>query len=145
MQFVNTNLFPSEKDQQNSESVCETTKDVDALRKSVWQTYKYESSWLDDDEKPCIICNKDIRVKGRLVPPKTISIVDKVEPTLKEFTEIHIKNNNLKYVEGGKRILLTLSIKLLLAANVVYYQEECYKRSRSPAWKRGKMLLVKLI
>ena len=72
-------------------------------------------------------------------------MVDKVEPTLKEFTEIHIKNNNLKYVEGGKRILLTLSIKLLLAANVVYHQEECYKRSRSPAWKRGKMLLVKLI
>ena len=51
------------------------------------------------------ICNKDIRVKGRLVPPKTISIVDKAETTLKEFAEIHIKDNNVKYVEGAKRIL----------------------------------------
>ena len=122
--------------------------------------YWDESSWLDDDEKRCIICNKDIRVKGRLVPPKTISIVDKAEgrlvplktisivdkaePTLKEFAEIHIKNNNLKYVEGAKRILLTLSIKSLLAANLAYHQKECYKSFRSPAWKREKMLLVKL-
>ena len=100
---------------------------------------------MDNDEKRCIICNKDIRVKSRLVPPKTISIVDKTEPTLKEFSEIHIKNNNLKYVEGAKRILLTLSTKSLLAANVAYHQKECFKPSRSPAWKRGKMLLVKLI
>ena len=82
MQFVSTNQFSSRKDQQNNESVCEITKDADTLRKSVRQQYKYESSWLDDDEKRCIICNKDIRVKGRLVPPKTISIVDKAEPTL---------------------------------------------------------------
>ena len=125
--------------------MCETTKDVDTLRKSVRQQYKYESSWLDDDEKWCVICNKDIRVKGRLVPPKTISIVDKTEPRLKEFAEIHIKNNNLKYVEGAKRILVTLSTKSLLAANVAYHQKECYKPSRSPAWKREKLLLVKLI
>ena len=117
----------SEKDQQNNESVCETTKDAATLRKSVRQQYKYESSWLDDDEKRCIICNKDIRVKGRLAPPKTISIVDKAEPTVKEFAEIHIKNNNLKDVEGANRILLTLSTKSLLAANVAYHQEECYK------------------
>ena len=69
--------------------------------------------------------------------PKTISIVDKAEPTIKEFAEIHIKNNNLKYVEGAKRILLT-STKSLLAANVAYHQEECYKPSRIPAWKREK-------
>ena len=65
-------------------------------------------------------------------------IVDKEEPTLKEFAEIHIKNNNLKYAEGAKRILLTLSTKYLLAANVAYHQEECYKPFRSPAWKREK-------
>ena len=35
MQFVSTYQLPSEKDQQNNESVCETTKDVDTLRKSV--------------------------------------------------------------------------------------------------------------
>ena len=43
MQFISTNQFPSEKDQQNNESVCETTKDVDTLRKSVRQPYKYPS------------------------------------------------------------------------------------------------------
>ena len=72
-------------------------------------------------------------------------MVDKAEPTLKEFAEIHIKNNNVKYVKGAKRILLTLSTKSLLAANVAYHQKECFKPSRSPAWKREKMLLVKLI
>ena len=35
MQFVSTNQLPTEKDEQNNESVCETTKDVDTLRKSV--------------------------------------------------------------------------------------------------------------
>ena len=41
MQFVSTYQLLSEKDQQNNESVCETTKDVDTLRKSVWQQCKY--------------------------------------------------------------------------------------------------------
>ena len=43
----------------------------------------------------------------------------------------------MKYVEGAKRILLT-STKSLLAANVAYHQEECYKLFRSAAWKREK-------
>ena len=83
MQFVSTNQLPTEKNQQNNESVCETTKDVDPLRKSVRHQYKYESSWVENDQKRCIICIKDIRVKGRLVPAKTVSILDKAEPTLK--------------------------------------------------------------
>ena len=45
---------------------------------------------MNDDEKRYIICNKDVRVKDRLVSPKTIWIVDKTEPTLKKFAEIHI-------------------------------------------------------
>ena len=93
-------------------------------------------------KKRCIICNKDIWVKGRLLLPKTISIVDKVEPTLKEFAEIHIKNKNLKYLEGSLDIILT---KSLLAANVAYHQETCYKPFQTPAWKWEKMLLLKLI
>ena len=124
--------------------MCETKSNVDTLRKSVRQ-HKCESSLLRDDGKWCIICNKDIRVKGRLLPPKTISIVDKAQQTLKELTEIHIKDNSFKYVEGSKRILLTLISKSLLAANVAYHQEKCYKSFRSPAWKRKEMLLVKLI
>ena len=94
--------MPSEKNQQNNESVCETKKDVDTLRKSVRQHYKYESSWVNSDEKRCISCSNDIRVNARLLSPKTISRVDKAEPRLKAFAEIHIKNNNLKYVEGAK-------------------------------------------
>ena len=138
MQFASTNQLPTEKDQQNNESVCETTKDVDTLRKSVRHQQRHESSWVDDDQKRCIICNKDIRVKGRLVPAKTVSILDKAEPTLKQFADIHIKNNILKYAEGTKRILLTLTTKSVLAANVAYHQEECYKPFRIPAWKREK-------
>ena len=49
MQFVSTNQLSSEKNQQKNESVRETTKDVDTLRKCVRQQYKYESSWLDDE------------------------------------------------------------------------------------------------
>ena len=44
IQFVSTCQLPSEKYQQNNESVCKTTKEVDTLRKSVRQEYKYESS-----------------------------------------------------------------------------------------------------
>ena len=41
---------PSEKDQQNNESVYGTTKDVDLLRKSIQQQHKYESSWWKWEE-----------------------------------------------------------------------------------------------
>ena len=63
-------------------------------------------------------------------------MVDKAEPTLKEFGEIHIKSNNLKYVEGAKRNLLTLSTKSLLAADVAYHQEKCYKPFQILSWEQ---------
>ena len=50
IQFVSTNQLPSEKDHQNNESVYETTKDVDLLRKSIQHQYKYESSWWKWEE-----------------------------------------------------------------------------------------------
>ena len=137
-QLTSTTQVPLEEEQPSNESAAEISDEIESRRQSSRQQHKYDSSWIDENQKCCIICSKDIRVKGRLIPPKTISIVDKAEPTLKEFAEIHIKNNNLKYVEGAKRILLTLSTKSLLAANVAYHQEECYKPFRSPAWKREK-------
>ena len=76
---------------------------------------------------------KDTPIKGRLLPPKTISIVDKDESTLKEFAGTHIKNNSLKYIEGAKRTLLTLWTRSLLAEAVAYHQEEYYKPSQSLA------------
>ena len=45
MQFVSTNQLLSEKDQQNNESVRETTKDVDTLRTSVRQQYMSHLGW----------------------------------------------------------------------------------------------------
>ena len=45
----------------------------------------------------CIIYNKDIQVKGRLLPPRTISIVEKAEPTRKKQLEVRreCKTNSL--------------------------------------------------
>ena len=48
---------------------------------------------------------------------------------------MHIKKNYLKYVEGAKRIGLTLSTKSLLAENVAYHPEDCYETFQSPDWK----------
>lgn len=71
---------------------------------------------MDNDEKQCIICNEDVEIKGRLLPPKMNSIVAKAEPILKEIVEIHINNNNLKYVKDAKPMLLTLSNKIIISS-----------------------------
>ena len=67
MQFVSINQLTPEKDHQNNESVCETAKDVDTLRKSVRQRYKYKSSWVDDNKKRCIKIHQS---KADYYPPK---------------------------------------------------------------------------
>ena len=66
-------------------------------------------------------------------------MTDLAEDTLKDFAEIHIRDNNEKYVEGARRILLTLSTSSsLLAADVAYHREGCYIPFRSHYWlKRG--------
>lgn len=71
---------------------------------------------MDNDEKQCIICNEDVEIRGRLLPPKTNSIVEKAEPILKEIVEIHINNNNLKYVKDAKPMLLTLFNKIIISS-----------------------------
>lgn len=71
---------------------------------------------MDNDEKQCIICNEDVEIKDRLLPPKMNSIVAKAEPILKEIVEIHINNNNLKYVKDTKPMLLTLSNKIIISS-----------------------------
>ena len=67
--------MPSEIDQRNNESLSVTLKDVDILGRSVGQKYTCELSWVDDDDKWCIICNKNIRLKNRSLSHKTILIV----------------------------------------------------------------------
>lgn len=63
-----------------------------------------------------MICNEDVEIKGRLLPPKMNSIVAKAEPILKEIVEIHINNSNLKYVKDAKPMLLTLSNKIIISS-----------------------------
>ena len=84
----------------------------------------------------CIICNEEKRKKGRPIPLTFISVTEKAEKTLKEFSELHIKNNNQKYLDGVQRILLALGTKSLLAADVAYHKQSCYEPFRSNAWKR---------
>lgn len=71
---------------------------------------------MDNDEKQCIICNEDVEIKGRLLPPRSNSIVEKAKPILKEIVEIHINNNHLKYVKGAKPMLLTLCNKIIISS-----------------------------
>ena len=76
----------------------------------------------------CIICNDHIYHKERLLPLLNITIKDKsnksyrAEQTLIEFANIHLQNNNEKYVDGANRILLTVSSKSLFAADVAYHK-----------------------
>ena len=76
------------------------------------------------------------RKKGRPIPLTVISVTEKAEKTLKEFSELHIKNNNQKCLDGAQRILLTLGTKSLLAADVACHKQSCYEAFRSNAWKR---------
>ena len=59
----------------------------------------------------------------------------KVEKTLREYSELHIKNNNVKHIDGANRILFVLNRKLLLAADVAYHSS-CYKAFRYTGWKK---------
>ena len=43
-----------------------------------------------------------------------------------------------KYIDGARRILLTLSTSSLLVADVAYHKKLCYEPFRSPVWKKTK-------
>ena len=108
----------------------------ETFRRSTRNMLTYTSSWQQEEHKKCIICNEDKWVKGRLVPIQTISVTDKSEKTLIEYANIHLTKKNTKYMDGAQRILLTLSTKSLLAADVGYHKKMCYEPFRSPVWKR---------
>ena len=138
-------LLETDETRENEESFvaygnqneCNVSED-EQRRRNDRQKYRYESSWQSDDKKRCIICNEDKRIKGRLVDVQTITITGKAEKTLKEFAEIHVESNNQKYIDGARRILLTLSTSSLLAADVAYHKKLCYEPFRSPVWKKTK-------
>jgi hypothetical protein len=96
----------------------------------------YTSSWQKEEKKRCIICNDDKWEKGRLIPVQTITLTDKAEATLAEYANLHVKDNNAKYIAGANRILIILATTSLFAADVGYHKKLCYEPFRSPAWKR---------
>ena len=57
------------------------------------------------------------------IPLTNISLTGKAEKTLKEYSELHIKNNNAKHIKGANRIFLALVTRSLLAADLAYYQK----------------------
>ena len=68
---------------------------------------------MEEKEKLCIIRNGEKRTsKGRPVPVVTVTDTDRAEDTLKESAKIHVQHNT-KYVDGAKRILLTLAQQAL--------------------------------
>ena len=89
-----------------------------ANRKSARTKYAYTSSSKDKDLVKCIICDEKKRKKERPLPLTNISLTQKVP----EYSELHIKNNNAKYIDGANWILLTLVARSLLAADVAFHK-----------------------
>ena len=58
--------------------------------KSARKRYAYTSSWKDKDLMKCIIGDEEKRKKGRPLPLTNISLMEKAEKPLKEYSEIHI-------------------------------------------------------
>ena len=95
----------------SSSNDCDNTE----IRQRTRKRYTYHSSWKDEEKN------------GGPIPLPIISVTDTAKKTLKEFSELHIKNNNQKYLDGAHRILITLATKSLLAADVAYHKQSCYE------------------
>ena len=101
-----------------------------AHRKSARKKYAYTLSWKDKDLMKCIICDEEKCKKGRPLPLTNISLTEKEEISLNEYSELHLKNNNGKYIDGANRILLTLATRSLIVADVAYHKS-CYQAFQS--------------
>jgi hypothetical protein len=53
-----------------------------------------------------------------------------------EYAKLHMESNNPRYMDGARRIVLTMSTKSLLVADVSYFKKLCYESFRRPVWKR---------
>ena len=51
--------------------------------------------WKNKDLMRCIISDEQKRKKGRPLSLANISLTEKAEKTLREYSELHIKNNNV--------------------------------------------------
>ena len=62
---------------------------------------RYLSSWKNKDLMKCIICDEEKRKKRHPLPLANLSSTEKAGKTLREYSELHIKNNNVKYNDGA--------------------------------------------
>ena len=93
----------------------------------------YVPSQKNKNLMKCLACDEQ-KHKVRPLPLATISLTEKVEKTLREYFELHIKNHNVKYIDESNRILV-LNTKSLLAAGVAYHIS-CYTAFRCTKWKK---------
>ena len=117
-------------DHENSSSATSQSQKRESMR-SLQKIYTYESSWKEENLRTRIICNEVKKKKGRLLPLTAITLTK----TLEEFADLHIKNKNIKYLDGADRIKLTLATKSLLVADAAYHPA-CYSGFCSDVWKK---------
>ena len=79
------------------------------------------SSWKNKDLIKCITWDDKKRKKVRPLPLVNISLTEKAEKTFQEYSELRIKNNNVKYIDGANRIHFVLKTTSMLAADVAYH------------------------
>ena len=91
------------------------------------------SSWKNKDLIKFIICDEQNVKKDALLA--NISLAENAEKTLREYSELHNKNKNVKYTAEANRTLLVLNTKSLLVADVAYHSS-CYEAFRCTGWKK---------
>ena len=125
---INTTFIQNDKSDEIHSEVANTPEatKISVKIQNARKKYRSVSSWKNKDLMKCIICDEQKRKKGCPLPLANISLTEKEEKTLREYSELHIKNNNVKYIDGANRILLVLNTKSLLAADVAY-QSSGYK------------------
>ena len=59
----------------------------------------------------------------------------KADYTSKEYTEIHLKSKNERYIDSPNKILLVLATSSLFSADVSYHNS-CYESFRHHWWEQ---------
>ena len=109
-------------------TTIEDTTSIHSIRKSPRKLTQYKS-FLDD--RNCIICNGIKNEKGRKVSLLSMTLKKhrnenhRAEETLTKFANIHIQNDT-KYKDAARRILLQENVTTLFAANVSYHKDYCF-------------------
>ena len=109
-------------------TTTDDTTSIHSILKSPRKLTQYKSS-LDD--RNCIICNGIKYEKGRKVSLLSMTLRKhgnenhRAEETLTKFENIRIQNDT-KYKDAARRILLQENVTTLFAANVSYHKDYCF-------------------